>query len=81
MTITLTTIVLLAEGLIGSDCSKDLLKTIRQMSGGNTRRTSLVTNVWRAPARMVRKTDSTFDVSRADVSMDERLFSTRAKTR
>lgn len=32
-------------------------------------------NAWRAPARMVWKADSTFEASRADVSMNERLLS------
>lgn len=38
--------------------------------------------MWDAPARIVWKADSTFDASRADVSMNERLFSAvGAKTR
>lgn len=41
----------------------------------NVRGTFLAMNAWDAPARVVWKAPSTFEASRADVSMNERLFS------
>ena len=35
----------------------------------------VIVNIWEAPVKIVWKADSTFEASRADVSMNKRLFS------
>lgn len=58
-----------------ADCSSDLLETMRYMSCEHKSGEGDVKTGFDLPVRMVWKADSTFEASRAEVSMKDKLFS------